>query len=301
MPVGFIPGRSYKRAHPGARARPRRRRGRGAAGRCRAEGRRRRISLGRANGRRFATSSGLGLDAALVRRWDGSAAGVTATSGATSPSPPRPPRCCCACAARWRRRSRSTAPARPRSCSRRTPTPTATREPMPLHVAPGVTLESGIELVAVGELTPRMIPGLVRLLVFGNRAAAAREPDPSARPERGRGALQRAAALPRRRRRSRRRDPGALRVRAGGTRGHRLTPAAHRFSGPSRAGGALLAPAAVSALVDRRASGRAQLGRRSPRKGRTTRLPSRRRTSTLRGQPAPTQRSSTTTGRPRSR
>jgi diacylglycerol kinase family enzyme len=172
LPVGFIPGghtnvltRSLGLGRDGATAAAR------LADAAR-EGRRRRISLGRANGRRFATSSGLGLDAALVRRWDrvsrrrdGNKRGDLAFAAA-------------AAELLVRMRGAMAATVEVDGAGAASFVLAANTDPysyagaMPLHVAPGVTLESGIELVAVGELTPRMIPGLIRLLVFGNRAAA---------------------------------------------------------------------------------------------------------------------------------
>src|SRR4029079_10167286 len=70
VPIGFLPGGGTS-VLPRALGLPRERvdaaRRRGAA---LAEGRSRRISLGRASGRRFAFAAGIGFDAELIRRVD---------------------------------------------------------------------------------------------------------------------------------------------------------------------------------------------------------------------------------------
>lgn len=133
-------------------------------------GHQRRISLGRANGRRFAVSSGVGLDAEFVRAWD-------------------------ALGSRRSGRKRgdiafSTAAARVLLGKRGSIASTlvvdgderaafvlaANGDPysyvgrLPLHVAPFASFEDGIELVSVVRLTPWMIPRLITLLMLGRRA-----------------------------------------------------------------------------------------------------------------------------------
>ena len=66
VPLGFLPGGGTS-VPPRALGLPRESL---AAARALADGRERRISLGRANGRRFAFSAGIGIDAEAIRRMD---------------------------------------------------------------------------------------------------------------------------------------------------------------------------------------------------------------------------------------
>jgi diacylglycerol kinase family enzyme len=135
-------------------------------------GRGRRISLGRANGRRFAVSSGIGLDAEFVRAWDG--LGLRRRGGKRGDI------------------AFSAAAARVLLSKRGSIASTlevggdgsaafilaANGDPysylgrLPLHVAPSASFDDGIELVSVLELRPWMIPGLIAHLILGRGVGA---------------------------------------------------------------------------------------------------------------------------------
>jgi diacylglycerol kinase family enzyme len=131
------------------------------------DGRRRRISLGRVNGRRFGFSAGIGLDAAAVRRVDElgrSASGKRAGDFAFAWS-----------LARVLAESRGTlepvldldglgraAFVLVAKCD-----PYTYAGPMALHVAPEARFELGIDIVAPRRVTPRAVPRFARYLLRG--------------------------------------------------------------------------------------------------------------------------------------
>ena len=170
LPVGFIPGgrtNVLPRALGigGDAFDAARRLAEGAFG-----GRRRRISLGRANGRRFTVSSGVGLDAEFVRAWDGlgrsrngSKRGDIAFSGAVA-------------RVLLGKRGSIASTLEVGGDGRAAFILAANGDPysylgrLPLHVAPSAAFEDGIELVSVVELTPWMIPRLFARLMLGQKA-----------------------------------------------------------------------------------------------------------------------------------
>ena len=132
-----------------------------------ARGHRRRITLGRANGRRFGFSAGVGLDAefvrrvdALGRRADGKRAGNLrfAVTGLQTV---------------WETRGRiepqleidgygEAAFALVANCD-----PYTFLGPLPLHVAPLARFELGLDVVAPRRVTPALLPRLVAYLARG--------------------------------------------------------------------------------------------------------------------------------------
>ena len=167
LPIGFLPGgrtnvlpRALGIGHDAFDAA--RRLAEGASA-----GHRRRISLGRANGRRFAVSSGVGLDAEFVRAWD--------ALGSRRNGCKRGDIAFSAAAARVLLGKRGSiastidvggdgnaafilaANGDPYSYVGR----------LPLHVSPSASFEDRIELVSVLRLTPSMIPRLMALLMLG--------------------------------------------------------------------------------------------------------------------------------------
>jgi diacylglycerol kinase family enzyme len=131
------------------------------------DGRRRRISLGRVNGRRFGFAAGIGLDAAAVRRVEQlgrSASGRRAGDLAFAWS-----------LARVLAESRGTleptldvdglgraAFVLIAKCD-----PYTYAGPLALHVAPEARFELGVDVVAPRRLTPRAVPRYVRYLLRG--------------------------------------------------------------------------------------------------------------------------------------
>jgi diacylglycerol kinase family enzyme len=131
------------------------------------DGRRRRISLGRVNGRRFGFSAGIGLDAAAVRRVDElgrSASGKRAGDFAFAWS-----------LARVLAESRGTLePALDVDGLGRAAfvlvakcDPYTYAGPLALHIAPEARFELGIDVVAPRRLTPRAVPRYVRYVLRG--------------------------------------------------------------------------------------------------------------------------------------
>jgi diacylglycerol kinase family enzyme len=132
-----------------------------------AAGRRRRISLGRVNGRRFGFAAGIGLDAAAVRRVDAlgrSASGKRAGDFAFALS-----------LARVLTESRGTlepvlevdglgraAFVLVAKCD-----PYTFAGPFALHIAPEARFELGLDVVAPRRLTPRSVPRYVGYLLRG--------------------------------------------------------------------------------------------------------------------------------------
>jgi diacylglycerol kinase family enzyme len=139
------------------------------------QGRRRRISLGRVNGRRFAFSCGVGLDAELVRRVDalgrrddGKRPGDTAYLRA---------------AARLvgSRRGRFEPALEVRGLGRAAFALVANADPytyagrVAVHVAPEARFELGLDLVAPAQVGPLALPRLLRYVLTGRGQTEARD------------------------------------------------------------------------------------------------------------------------------
>ncbi|MDP9232076.1 MAG: hypothetical protein M3O73_04820 [Actinomycetota bacterium] len=168
VPLGFLPGGGTS-VLPRALGLPR---NPVAAARRVAEaleqGRRRPISLGRVNGRRFSFSAGIGLDAELVRRVDalgrrddGRRPGDAAYLGA---------------ALRFvtGRRGRFEPALEVRGLGRAAFALVANTDPytyagrVPVHVAPEATFELGLDVVAPVAVGPLALPGLLRHVLTGH-------------------------------------------------------------------------------------------------------------------------------------
>ncbi len=130
-------------------------------------GRTRRISLGRVNGRRFAFSAGVGLDAAAVRRVEmlgRSAGGRRAGDLAFAWS-----------LARVLAESRGTLEpvlevdglGRAAFALVAKGDPYTYAGPVPLHIAPQARFELGVDVVAPKRLTPMLVPRFMRYLIRG--------------------------------------------------------------------------------------------------------------------------------------
>jgi len=173
IPLGFLPGGGTS-VLPRALGLPREP---VAAARRVAEaleqGRRRRISLGRVNGRRFAFSAGIGLDAELVRRvdalgrrHDGRRPGDTAYLRA-------------AMRLLASRRGRFGPALEVRGLGRAAFALVANADPytyagrVPVHVAPEAGFELGLDLVAPARVGPLTLPRLLRYVVTGRGQTAA--------------------------------------------------------------------------------------------------------------------------------
>jgi diacylglycerol kinase family enzyme len=170
-PVGLVPGGG---ANVLARALGLPRDPVAAARRLRA-GSERRISLGRANGRRFGFSAGVGLDAELVRRVDargrslrrgraGNLAFATAALGLLARE-----RFTLEPALEVRRHGRA-AFALAANCD-----PYTYAGPIPLHVAPSARFELGLDLVAPRRVTPAALPRFVSYALTGRGQERARD------------------------------------------------------------------------------------------------------------------------------
>jgi diacylglycerol kinase family enzyme len=168
VPLGFLPGGGTS-VLPRALGLPR---NPVAAARRVAEaleqGRRRRISLGRVNGRRFSFSAGIGLDAELVRRVDalgrrddgrrpGDAAYLRAALRFVTG-----------------RRGRFEPALEVRGLGRAAFALVANTDPytyagrVPVHVAPEATFELGLDVVAPVVVGPLALPGLLRHVLTGH-------------------------------------------------------------------------------------------------------------------------------------
>lgn len=130
-------------------------------------GRVREISLGRANGRRFGFSSGIGLDAELIRRWDG----LGRRSDGRKPGDLAFMRATVDVLAR--KRGRIPAQMEVKGIGASAFVLAANCDPytylgrLPLHVAPDARFELGFDLVAPRKLNARSIPILLTHLLFG--------------------------------------------------------------------------------------------------------------------------------------
>ena len=179
-----------------------------AAARAIAAGRTRRISLGRANGRRFGFAAGVGLDAELIRRMD---------ARGRDESGKRPGDLTFAWTA-----VRTLAEHRLRfdpalevvGHGRAAFALVANSDPysyvgrVPLRLPRGARLDGGIDLLAPRSFHARSLPGAVRYLVTGKTRLPL---DRAARQRSHRGALRRPDAAPAGRGGHRRRDRGRLR------------------------------------------------------------------------------------------
>jgi len=138
-------------------------------------GRQRRISLGRVNGRRFAFSSGIGLDAELVRRVDalgrrddGKRPGDTAYLRA-------------AARLAGSRGGRFEPALEVRGLGRAAFALVANADPytyagrVPVHVAPEARFELGLDVVAPKQVGPLALPRLLRYVLTGRGQAQARD------------------------------------------------------------------------------------------------------------------------------
>lgn len=138
-----------------------------AAARAIASGRKRRISLGRANGRRFGFAAGVGLDAELVRRMD---------ARGRSDDGRRPGDLVFAWTALRtlaERRVRFEPALEVAGHGRAAFALVANADPysyvgrLPLRLPRGARLDGGLDLLAPRSLTARQLPGAVRYLVTG--------------------------------------------------------------------------------------------------------------------------------------
>jgi diacylglycerol kinase family enzyme len=175
VPIGFLPG-GRTNVLPRALGLPREP---VAAARRLAEaleqGRRRRISLGRVNGRRFGFSSGIGLDAELVRRVDALGRredGKRPGDGAYLRAAAR---------LAGSRRGRFEPALEVRGLGRAAFALVANADPytyagrLPVHVAPEARFEQGLDLVAPVRVGPLGLPRLLRYVVAGRGQIEARD------------------------------------------------------------------------------------------------------------------------------
>jgi diacylglycerol kinase family enzyme len=133
-------------------------------------GRRRRISVGRANGRRFGFASGIGLDAELVRMWE--------TLGRRRDGRKRGDLVFSLTALRmfWEKRGlmapaleiSGVGPAASAVAANGDPYTYVGRAP--LHLAPRTSFEAGIDVVGLRELRPARLPALGAFLISGRES-----------------------------------------------------------------------------------------------------------------------------------
>ncbi len=171
-PVGFVPGGGTS-VLPRALGIPRDPlRAAHRLARALAEERTRRISVGRANGRRFGFSAGVGLDAEVVRRVDAlgrSREGVRAGDFVFAWT-----------LARFLAERRFRLPpaveisglGRAAFALVANGDPYTYAGPLPLHVAPAARFEDGLDLFAPTRVTPARIPALLARVVTGRSALA---------------------------------------------------------------------------------------------------------------------------------
>jgi diacylglycerol kinase family enzyme len=168
--VGFVPGGGTS-VLPRALGLPR---DPLAAARAIAAGRTRRISLGRANGRRFGFSAGVGLDAELIRRLD------TRGRDASGKRPGDLAFVATALRTLAERRGRFDPVLELVGHGRAAFALVGNVDPytyagrLPLHVTPAVTLEGGLDAVAPRRVRARTLPRLAAYLVSGRGHAHAR-------------------------------------------------------------------------------------------------------------------------------
>ena len=138
-------------------------------------GRTRRISLGRVNGRRFAFSAGVGLDAELVRRVDA----LGRTSSGRRPGDlafaSTAVRLISARRGRWEPALEVKGRGRAAFAFVANTDPYTYAGPLPLHVAPDARFELGLDLVAPVAVRARALPRLLAYAVVGRGQASARD------------------------------------------------------------------------------------------------------------------------------
>jgi diacylglycerol kinase family enzyme len=170
VPIGFVPGGGTN-VLPRALGLPR---DPVAAARRLAEGRRRRISLGRVNGRRFAFAAGLGLDAELVRRME-----ALGRAGGRREHDVRVVWLAIRLLGEHRLRLPPTLEVRGHgraafalaaNCD-----PYSYVGPLALHVAPEARFELGIDVVAPRGLWPAAVPRFLSYVLRGRGQTAARD------------------------------------------------------------------------------------------------------------------------------
>ncbi len=139
-----------------------------AAARRIAEGRTRRISLGRANGRRFGFSAGIGFDAELVRRMDargrdrqGRRPGDAVFAWTTL-------RLLAEHHARFADSLEVEGKGRAAFAMVANADPYSYAGPLPLHLVREARFEGGLDLVAPRSLGPQHLPGVLRHLLTGH-------------------------------------------------------------------------------------------------------------------------------------
>jgi len=169
VPIGFLPG-GRTSVLPRALGLPREpveaARRLGAA---LAKGRSRRISLGRANGRRFAFAAGIGFDAELIRRVDrlgrrddgrrpGDLAFVREAAALVGSR-----------LARFEPALEIEGLGRAAFALVANTDPYTYAGPRPIHVAPDARFELGLDVVAPARVTPLTVPSLVRHILRGER------------------------------------------------------------------------------------------------------------------------------------
>jgi diacylglycerol kinase family enzyme len=170
-PVGFVPGGGAS-VLPRALGLPR---DPVAAARKLLEGRTRRISLGRVNGRRFGFSAGVGFDAELVRRVD--ARGRTQERGRAGNVRFAMEGLGLLAANRFRldpvlevRGHGRAAFALAANCD-----PYTYAGPLPLHVAPLASFEGGLDIIGARTLKPSALPRFAAYVVRGKGQERARD------------------------------------------------------------------------------------------------------------------------------
>jgi diacylglycerol kinase family enzyme len=132
-----------------------------------AAGRTRRISLGRANGRRFSFSAGIGFDAEAVRRLDALGRDEQGHRPGDAVFLWTIVRMLAASRARYRPQLEVDGGGRAAFVFVANGDPYTYAGALPLHVAPLAEFEAGIDLVAPREIRPRSVTRLVRYLLTG--------------------------------------------------------------------------------------------------------------------------------------
>jgi diacylglycerol kinase family enzyme len=175
VPFGFLPGGGtsvFARAlglprDPVAAA--------DAVGSALAEGRRRRISLGCVNGRRFCFSAGVGFDGEAVRRWNAIGRGP----GGKRPSDARLAgtfaQMIVERRGRWQDAIEIDGVGRAAFIVVANGDPYSYAGRVPLHVAPQARFELGLDFVAPTRVRPQDLPRLVTYLVRGRGQSRARD------------------------------------------------------------------------------------------------------------------------------
>jgi diacylglycerol kinase family enzyme len=175
VPLGFVPGGGTS-VLPRALGLPRDPVAAAAQlGEALAVGRTRRISLGRANGRRFAFSCGIGLDAEAVRRVDA----LGRTHEGRRPGDLAFVRVIAELL--WERRGRFEPALEVRGLGRAAFALVANADPytyagpVPVHVAPLADFEAGLDVVAPTRLRARALPRILFYLARGRGQERARD------------------------------------------------------------------------------------------------------------------------------